>query len=118
MIAVINNYFFLTKKNDSSGKYSDPGTLLKVSLYNFSGLKNIKKGHIEMAEKFYFETLRSVLGCCIFHYCYLSEHLDVTTADLRFLHLGILSYGKYNNYNSSINFVHGHEEKEKERERE
>ena len=33
-------------ENDSSGKWSDPGTLLKVSMHNLSGLKNIKKGHI------------------------------------------------------------------------
>ena len=27
----------------SSGKWNDPGTLLKVSMYNFSVLKNMKK---------------------------------------------------------------------------
>ena len=30
-------------KNDSSGKQTDPGHFSKVSIYNFSGLKNVKK---------------------------------------------------------------------------
>ena len=34
----------------------------------FSVLKNIKKGYIEMTEKIYLETLRSVLGRYVFHY--------------------------------------------------
>ena len=43
------------------------------------------------------------------------EHLHVPTSNLRFLHLGIPSYGKCNNDNSSINFVNRHEEGERER---
>ena len=43
------------------------------------------------------------------------EYLHVTTSDLSFLHLGILFYGKCNSGNSSINFVHRHEEREREK---
>ena len=54
--------------NISSGKWSDPGSLLKVSIYNLSGLKKYKKGYKGMTEKNYLETLRSVLGHSISHY--------------------------------------------------
>ena len=53
----------------SSGKYSDPRLLFKVSICNFLGFKNIKKGYIEMTKKIYLETLKSVLGRSIFRYC-------------------------------------------------
>ena len=46
---------------------------------------------------------------------YLVEHLHVFNSDLHFLHLCIPSDGKCNNYSSSINFVHRHEERERER---
>ena len=45
--------------NISSGKRSDPGSLFKDSIYNFPGLKYIKKRHIEMTEKIYLETLKN-----------------------------------------------------------
>ena len=48
--------------NISSGKRSDPGSLFKASIYNFLGLKYIKKGYIEMTEKISLENLKSVLG--------------------------------------------------------
>ena len=41
--------------NDSSGKRSGLGSLFNVSIYNFSGLKHIKKGYIEMTEKIFLE---------------------------------------------------------------
>ena len=54
--------------NISSGKWSDPGSLFKVSIYNLSGLKNYKKGYKGMTEKNYLEILRSVLCHSISHY--------------------------------------------------
>ena len=38
----------------------------KVSIYNFSGLKNIKKGYIEMTEKIYLETFEKCPGLVYF----------------------------------------------------
>ena len=38
----------------------------KVSIYNFSGLKNIKKGYIEMTEKIYLETFEKCPGSVYF----------------------------------------------------
>ena len=43
-------------KNDSSGKQSDLGSLLNASINNFSGLKYIKRGYIEMTKKIYLVT--------------------------------------------------------------
>ena len=45
-----------------------PRKLFKVSICNFLGLKNVKKGHIEMTKKIYLETLKNVLGLSISHY--------------------------------------------------
>ena len=53
MIAVVNNYFltkkrvkkeYMKKKNDSSGKKSDPGNFLKSGFVIFSCQKYVKKG--------------------------------------------------------------------------
>ena len=53
MIVMINNYFFLTKKrfkksiykkNDSSGKQSDPGNFLKSRFVIFRSQKYVKRG--------------------------------------------------------------------------
>ena len=38
----------------------------KVSIYNFLGLKNIKKGYIEMTEKIYLETFEKCPGLVYF----------------------------------------------------
>ena len=38
----------------------------KVSIYNFSGLKNIKKGSIEMTEKIYLESFEKCPGLVCF----------------------------------------------------
>ena len=38
----------------------------KVSIHNFSGLKNIKKGYIEMTEKIYVETFEKCSGSVYF----------------------------------------------------
>ena len=40
--------------------------LSKVSICNFSGLKNIKKGYIEMTEKIYLETFDKCPGSVYF----------------------------------------------------
>ena len=42
----------------------------------FLGLENIKKGHMEMTEKIYLETLKSVLGQSTFHYYKQSAQLN------------------------------------------
>ena len=52
--------------NDSSGKRSGLGSLLNVSIYNFSGLKHIKKGYIEMTEKIYLEAFEKCPGSLCF----------------------------------------------------
>ena len=44
-------------------------------IINFSGLKKCKKGDIEMTEKIYLETLRSVLGRSITHYLNITKFL-------------------------------------------
>ena len=44
-------------------------------IINFSGLKKYKKGDIEMTEKIYLETLRSVLGRSITHYLNITKFL-------------------------------------------
>ena len=46
-----------------------PRKVFKVSICNILGLKNVKKGYIELIKKIYLETLKSVLGCSISHYC-------------------------------------------------
>ena len=38
----------------------------KVSIYNFSGLKNIRKGYIEMTEKIYLATFEKCPGSVCF----------------------------------------------------
>ena len=38
----------------------------KVSIYNFSGLKNIKKWYIEMTKKIYLETFEKCPGSVCF----------------------------------------------------
>ena len=38
----------------------------KVSRYNFSGLKNMKKGYIEITEKIYLETFEKCPGSVYF----------------------------------------------------
>ena len=38
----------------------------KVSIYNFSGLKNIEKGYIEMTKKIYLETFEKCPGSVYF----------------------------------------------------
>ena len=48
--------------NISSGKPSDPVSLLSPSIYNSSGLKDIKKEYIEMTEKIYLETFKKCPG--------------------------------------------------------
>ena len=48
--------------NISSGKRSDPGSLLNPSIYNFSGLKDKKKGYVEMTQKIYLETFEKCPG--------------------------------------------------------
>ena len=52
--------------NISSKKQSDPGSLFKASIYNFSGLKYIKKGYIEMTEKIYLKTFKKCPGSLCF----------------------------------------------------
>ena len=77
MTVAINNYFFLTKKGFKrvyickmivveNGPTQDHFS--KVSIYNYLGLKNLKKGYMETTKKNYLENLRSVLGQSIFHY--------------------------------------------------
>ena len=75
------SYFFLIKKRFKKSIYrkmivvgngATQDHFSKVSIYNFSGLKNMKKGYIEMKEKICLETLRSVLGCSISHYSSIS----------------------------------------------
>ena len=46
-----------------------PKKFLKISICNFLGVKNMKKGYTEMTEKIYLETLKSVLGRSLSHYC-------------------------------------------------
>ena len=46
----------------SSGKRSDLGSLLNASIHNFSGLKDIKKGYIEVTKKIYLETFKKCPG--------------------------------------------------------
>ena len=43
-------------------------TFLKSRFVIFRCQKYVKKGHIEMTKKIYFEPLKSVLGCSISHY--------------------------------------------------
>ena len=50
--------------NISHEKWNDPGSL-KASSDIFLGLKNMKKGYMEMTKKIYLETLRSALGWSI-----------------------------------------------------
>ena len=38
----------------------------KISIYNLAGLKNIKKGYIEMTEKIYIETFEKCPGSLFF----------------------------------------------------
>ena len=38
----------------------------KVSIYNFLGLKNMKKGYIEMTKKIYIETFEKCSGSLCF----------------------------------------------------
>ena len=58
-------------KNDSSSKYSYQGYFFMCK-DTFSCLKNKqKKGYMEMVEKFYLETLMSVLGSSIYHYLHI-----------------------------------------------
>ena len=45
-----------------------PRKLFKVSICNYLGLTNVKRGHIEMTKKSYIETLKSVLGLSISQY--------------------------------------------------
>ena len=55
------------KINITCGKWSNPGNFLR-SLCNFRCQKYVKKGYMEMTKKIYLETLKSALGCSIFHY--------------------------------------------------
>ena len=76
MILAINNYLFLTKKRFKKSIYRKMIVVgnrvtqetFKVSICNFLGLKNVKKGYIEMTKKIYLETLKSVPGSSISHY--------------------------------------------------
>ena len=43
-------------------------TVFKVSICNFLGPKNVKKGYMEMTKKNHLETLKSVLGNSVVHY--------------------------------------------------
>ena len=52
--------------NICSGKRSDPRSLLNPSIYNFSGLKDIKRGYIEMTKKIYLETFKKCPGLLCF----------------------------------------------------
>ena len=61
----------------SSGKRRDPGSLPNALIYNFSGLKYIKKGYIEMTKKIYLGLLKSVLGRSVFHYFPVSQILSL-----------------------------------------
>ena len=66
-MAIFN--YDLFKVSDSSVKWSNPGNFLKARFVIFRCQKICKKGHIEMTNKNYLETLKSVLGCSILHYC-------------------------------------------------
>ena len=77
MIVVINSYFFLTKKSVQKEhiykmivvrNWLTQDHFSKVSIYNFLGQKNMKKGYMEIPKKFTLRPLRSVLGWTISHY--------------------------------------------------
>ena len=50
------------------GNGATPGHFSRSQFKNFLGLKNMKKGYIEMAKKIYLDTWKSVLGRSISHY--------------------------------------------------
>ena len=82
------SYFLLIKKRFKKsiyrkmivvGNWATQDHFSKVSINNFSGIKNMKKGYIEITEKITeitekicLETLRSVLGRSISHYSSIS----------------------------------------------
>ena len=62
-------------------------TFFKVSICNFLGVKNMKKKVHRNYQKIYLETLKSVLGCSVFHYllCLRSQHLTLLTVYIIYL---------------------------------
>ena len=108
MTVVINNYFFLTKKrfkksiykkNDSSGKRSDPGNFSKVSIYNFLDLKRYKKGCIEMTEKIYLEIFEKCPGSLRFPllmWSFIFLKVNIFENLLIFEYFILEIYSKYN----------------------
>ena len=63
----LKNKIFLPRH--SSVKWNDPVNFLGL-IRNFRCQKYVKKGYMEMAKKIFLETLKSVLGCSILHYCF------------------------------------------------
>ena len=60
----------------SSGKWSD-------QIYNFRCQKYVKKGYMEMTKKIYLETLKSALGCSIYHYYdYANDQIEFITVKI------------------------------------
>ena len=64
----MNKNIQIIKKNDSSGKQSDPGNFFKGSICNFRCQKYVKKEYIEMTKKFTLRLLKSILGRSFSHH--------------------------------------------------
>ena len=61
--------YSLFKVSDSGGKWSNPGNFLKARFVIFGCQKVCKKRVHRNDNKNYLETLKSVLGRSVFHYC-------------------------------------------------